>query len=63
MTHPPEIDKDVEKMIQKGIPVYLVKEDAEERGLSDKDLISEIKKVTRQDLPGLIDQHDQVWHW
>ena len=63
MTHPPEIDKDVEKMVQKGIPVYLVKEDAEERGLSDRDLISEIKKVTRQDLPGLIDQHDQVWHW
>jgi len=63
MTHPPEIDKDVEKMIQKGIPVYLVKEDAEERGLSDKELISGIKKVTRQDLPELIDQHDQVWHW
>ena len=63
MTHPPEIDKDVEKMVQKGIPVYLVKEDAEERGLSDKELISGIKKVTRQDLPELIDQHDQVWHW
>ncbi len=63
MTHPPEIDKDVEKMVQKGIPVYLVKEDAEERGLSDKELISGIKKVTRRDLPGLIDQHDQVWHW
>lgn len=63
MTHPPEIDKDVEKMVQKRVPVYLVKEDAEERGLSDIDLISGIKKVTRQDLPGLIDQHDQVWHW
>jgi len=63
MTHPPEIDKDVEKMVYQGIPVYLVKEDAEERGLSDRDLISEIKKVTRQDLPELIDQHDQVWHW
>lgn len=63
MTHPPEIDKDVEKVVQKGVPVYLVKEDAEERGLSDKDLISGIKKVTRRDLPGLLDQHDQVWHW
>ena len=63
MAHPPEIDKDVERMLQKGISVYLVKEDAEERGLSEKELISGLKKVTRQDLPGLIDQHDQVWHW
>jgi sulfur transfer complex TusBCD TusB component (DsrH family) len=63
MTHPPEIDKDVEKMVEKGVPVYLLKEDAEERGLSERDLISGIKTVTRQDLPGLIDQHDQVWHW
>ena len=63
MTHPPEIDKDVEKMVQKGVPVYLVKEDAEERGLSDRDLISGIKRVTRREIPELIDQHDQVWHW
>jgi len=63
MTHPPEIDKDVEKIIQKGVPVYLVKEDAEERGLSDTDLISGVQKVTRGQLPELIDQHDQVWHW
>ena len=63
MAHPPEIDKDVEKMIDKGVPMYLVKEDADERGLSDRELVSGIKKVSRQDLPGLIDQHDQVWHW
>ncbi len=63
MTHPPEIDKDVEKMIQKGVPVYLVEEDAKDRGLSDGELISGVKKVKRQGIPELIDQHDQVWHW
>lgn len=63
MTHPPEIDKDVEKLIEKGVPIYLVEEDARDRGLSDGDLISAIKKVRRQDLPELIDEHDQVWHW
>ncbi len=63
MTHPPEIDKDVEKMVQKGVPVYIVAEDAKERGLTDGDLLSGIKKVKRQSLPELIDQHDQVWHW
>ncbi|MBI4490984.1 MAG: DsrE family protein [Deltaproteobacteria bacterium] len=63
MTHPPEIDKDVEKLIEKGVPVYLVEEDARDRGLSEEDLISGIKKLKRQDLPALIDQHDQIWHW
>ena len=63
MTHPPEIDKDLEKMIEKGVPVYLVEQDVNERGLSDADFVSGIKKVKREALPELIDQHDQVWHW
>lgn len=63
MTHPPEIDKDVEKMIEKGVPLYVVEEDAKDRGLSDGDLIGGVKKVSRRELPELIHQHDQVWHW
>ena len=63
MAHPPEIDKDVEKLAAKGVPVYLVEEDAKERGLSDADLISGVKKISRRDLPELIEQHPQVWHW
>lgn len=63
LAHPLEIDKDVERMIEGGVPVYLVKEDAEERGLSDGELIAGIKKIARRRLPALFDQHDQVWHW
>ena len=63
MTHPPEIGKDVEKMIEKGVPLYVVEDDAKDRGLSDEDLIGGIKKVSRRELPELIDRHDQVWHW
>lgn len=63
LVHPPEIDKDVAKMIEKGAPVYVVEEDARERGLVDSDLISGVKKVKKSSLPELMDQHDQVWHW
>ena len=63
MVHPPEIDKDLGKMIQKGIPIYLVQEDAQERGLSDSDLIAGVKKISKKGLPELLDQFDQVWHW
>jgi sulfur relay (sulfurtransferase) DsrF/TusC family protein len=63
MVNPPEIDKDLEKLVGRGVPVYLVQEDAQERGLADNDLISGVKKVSRGDLPSLIDAHDQIWHW
>ena len=63
MTRPPEIDKDVERMIDKGVPVYLVQEDAEDRGLSNGNLIAGIKKISRSGLPALFNQHDQIWHW
>jgi predicted peroxiredoxin len=63
MTHAPEIDKDVAKMIEKGVPVYVVEEDAKERGLVDSDLIAGVKKVKKSGLPEPMDQHDQVWHW
>lgn len=63
MAHPPEIDKDVENIIAKGVPVYLVQEDAQERGLTEGEFISGVKRVSRKDLPSLLDQHDQVWHW
>lgn len=63
MAHAPEIDKDLEKMIDKGILVYVVDEDAKDRGLSDGELIGGVKNIKREALPELIDQHDQVWHW
>ncbi len=63
LPHPAEIDMDITKMIEKGIPVYLVKEDAEERGLSTGDLVGGIKQVAKSELPALVDQHDRIWHW
>jgi len=63
MTHPPEIDKDVSNLIEKGIAVFIVEEDVKERGLADDDLIAGIQKLKRKAIPELIDEHEQVWHW
>ena len=63
MTHPPEIDKDVSNMIEKGIAVFIVEEDVKERGLADDDLIAGIQILKRKAIPELIDEHEQVWHW
>lgn len=60
---PPKIDQDVADMIEKGVSVYLVQEDAEDRALESSDMISGFNYVKRSDIAQLFDQHDQVWHW
>src|SRR5437867_12183612 len=35
LAHPPEIDKDLDALLKKGVPVFLVREDAAERGIAE----------------------------
>jgi hypothetical protein len=62
-TRPPEIDKDVAALIKKGTPIYIVTEDAVERGLVESEFVRGVQHVSRLTLPQLFDQFDQVWHW
>ncbi len=59
----PKIDRDVEAMIAKGIQVYLVQEDARDRGLLDAEFVQGIERVSKRDLPRMLDRFDQIWHW
>lgn len=62
-SEPPRIDKDISGLIGKGVDVYLVEEDAVERGLGNAQMVDGVKRVRRAALPKLVAQHDQVWHW
>jgi predicted peroxiredoxin len=63
VTNPPTLDDDVEALLEKGVAVYYLAEDVGERGISEGDLVDGVKPVAQRDLPGLLDQFDQVWHW
>lgn len=63
LMHPPTIDHDVQSLVENGVPVYYVSEDAAARGVSETQLIGNLKAVARKDLPGLLDEFEQVWHW
>ncbi|MFQ5958944.1 MAG: hypothetical protein ACE5LF_06195 [Alphaproteobacteria bacterium] len=62
-TQPPRLADDVAGLIGKGIDVYVVQEDVDDRGLGEGDLISGLKGIARADLPKLLEGYDQVWHW
>ena len=62
-TQPPRIDEDVAKLVQKGVEVFLVEDDAAERGLERSDFVAGVKPIARAGLPKLIAGYDQIWHW
>jgi predicted peroxiredoxin len=63
VSNPPELDADVEALLDKGVAVHYLTEDVTKRGISEGDLVDGVKPVSQRDLPGLLDQFDQVWHW
>lgn len=61
--HPARPAEDLDKLIKKGVKVYALTEDLEERGIRSSDCLSEVRMVTGSDVPHLLEQFDQVWHW
>ena len=62
-THPARLDLDVAALVGGGSDVFVVREDAEERGIDDGTFVPGAKSVPRASLPGLFAEFDQVWHW
>ncbi len=57
------IETDVQSVQQSGIPVYALREDLEERGIREQELIPGIQLLSRREYGKFIDQFDTVWNW
>jgi intracellular sulfur oxidation DsrE/DsrF family protein len=62
-TQPPRIETDVLKLMEKGIAVYVVGEDAADRGIEASDLVPGIRSVPRSGVAKLFGEYDEIWHW
>lgn len=62
-TQPPRVMDDISKILSKGVAVYFVFEDAYERGIDQNEMISEVKTVSRNDLPSLFSRYQHILHW
>lgn len=60
---PADISRDIDNLVNSGVPVYVVQEDLEARGLFAQPLRKGVAAVPRNTLPELYEQADQVWHW
>lgn len=62
-TQPPRIEGDIAKLVGKGVPVYVVEDDAIERGIEPGELVKGIQSVGRSGVAKLFDEYEQIWHW
>src|SRR5262249_14037589 len=63
ISRPARPAEDVAKLMEKGVKVYVVKDDVEERGICSKNGIPGVLKTRRGEIAGLMEEHDQIWHW
>jgi len=61
--HPPQIDTEINRLLAKGVAVYVLEEDADDRGIEASEIMRGISAMSRRQLPDLFSEHDQIWHW
>ncbi|HAC64706.1 MAG TPA: hypothetical protein DCF68_14520 [Cyanothece sp. UBA12306] len=62
-TCPAKVDQDLQQALDAGLKVYAIAEDISLRGIPEAKLLGGIQKLSRQELPNLFEQYQQVWHW
>jgi hypothetical protein len=62
-SHAADLSADLAALAAKGVPLYAVEEDLEERGLLDAGLVEPLGVVPRDELPRLFDEYPRVWKW
>lgn len=59
----PDVHAQVREFLGKGGAVYVVREDAEERGIEARRMLQDVELLARDALPDLLSRYDRVWHW
>lgn len=62
-SEPAELLRDISDLVEKGVPVYVVREDLDERGLTGLPVSTGVEVIGRDGLVQLYEQADQVWQW
>ncbi|HEV8368991.1 MAG TPA: DsrE family protein [Pyrinomonadaceae bacterium] len=63
INHPARPNEDIKRLQDKGVTVFAVRDDLEERGVNLSNCLSGVEHIRRSDIALLLDDYDQVWHW
>jgi DsrE/DsrF-like family len=63
INHPARPNEDIKRLQDKGVAVFAVRDDLEERGVNLSNCLPGVNLIRRGDIALLLDDYDQVWHW
>ena len=63
INHPARPTEDINKLREKGVAVFAISDDLNERGIAEGSCIGGVQLIHQSDVAGLMDDYDQVWHW
>ena len=63
VNHPARPNEDIARLRDKGIKVFALADDLEERGINTSICINCVEVIRRSELVSLIVAYEQVWHW
>jgi hypothetical protein len=63
INHPARPVDDLRRLQEKGVKIFALLDDVEIRGIVTADPLPGVHLIRRDDLPGLFDDYEQIWHW
>jgi len=63
ISRPARPAEDLDKLLKRGVKVFALSEDLEERGINDSDCLPDVRMIKASDVAALLEDYDQVWHW
>jgi sulfur transfer complex TusBCD TusB component (DsrH family) len=63
INRPARPNEDIAKLREKGVNVFVVRDDVEQRGIDARSCIAGVQMIGKSEVAVLLEGHDQVWHW
>ena len=63
VNNPARPNEDIGRLRAKGVKVFALADDLEERGIREVNCISGVQMIRSADVAGLMDDYAQIWHW